>query len=137
MKQTMIRRFALLPAVLMMLAIFWLSSRTSNELNSVLPWFQELFPSMSNFDWGHFIAYFALGLSYAYGFGRHAGRPSVKAFIILLCVVYGLTDEYHQSFVAGRTPDLSDLLHDGIGAGLAMLLLTIPQVFKLWRKLAV
>jgi VanZ like family len=137
MKQTVRRMAALLPAASMMLAIFWLSSRTGSELDSALPWFRELFPSMSSFDWGHFIAYFALGLSYAYAFGARAARFPAKALVVLLCVLYGLTDEYHQSFVAGRTPDPSDLLHDAVGAALAMLLLTVPPVFRQWRRLAV
>lgn len=92
---------------------------------------------MASFNWGHFIAYFVLGLAYAYGFGRHAERLSVKVLIIGLCLVYGLTDEYHQSFVDGRSPDSADLLHDGIGAALGMLLLTFPPVVKRWRRLAV
>ncbi|QHT61878.1 VanZ family protein [Paenibacillus lycopersici] len=137
MKQTARRSLALLPSVLTMAAIFWLSSRTGDELNTVLPWLQKLFPSMADFNWGHFVAYFALALAYAYGFGRRAERLSAKAAVVLLCLAYGLTDEYHQSFVAGRSPDFEDLLHDGIGAALAMLLLTFPPVIKQWRRLAV
>ncbi len=33
----------------------------------------------------------------------------------LLAVAYGLTDEFHQLFVPGRSADLHDALADGIG----------------------
>ena len=35
---------------------------------------------------------------------------------VLLTVAYGLTDEVHQSFVPGRTPELRDLAADALGA---------------------
>jgi VanZ family protein len=34
---------------------------------------------------------------------------------VLLAVAYGLTDEFHQLFVPGRSADLHDALADGIG----------------------
>ena len=34
----------------------------------------------------------------------------------VLAVSYGLTDEFHQSFVPGRTPELRDLAADALGA---------------------
>ena len=35
---------------------------------------------------------------------------------VLLAVVYGATDEWHQSFVPGRTPELRDLFADAVGS---------------------
>ena len=35
---------------------------------------------------------------------------------VLLAVGYGVTDEWHQSFVPGRTPELRDLLADAVGS---------------------
>ena len=34
----------------------------------------------------------------------------------VLALLYGLTDEYHQTFVSGRSASLKDILTDGIGA---------------------
>ena len=34
----------------------------------------------------------------------------------ILAVFYGISDEFHQSFVSGRTPSLVDLLADAVGA---------------------
>ncbi|WP_270172084.1 VanZ family protein [Paenibacillus sp. SYP-B4298] len=124
-----------LPAVLWMSVIFWLSSRTGEELGSVLPLFQLLLPMMESFDWGHFVAYYILALTYAYGFGRRSQSWGMKLLIILLCLLYGVTDEYHQSFVDDRTPDIADLRNDTIGAALAMLSLQLPFVRKAWRKI--
>ena len=40
----------------------------------------------------------------------------------VLAVSYGLTDEFHQSFVPGRTPELRDLAADALGAAAGALL---------------
>ncbi len=37
-----------------------------------------------------------------------------------LALLYGISDEFHQSFVPGRVPDALDLISDGLGAALAL-----------------
>lgn len=52
--------------------------------------------------------------------------PGRAAGAVLCCILYGLSDEFHQSFVPGRTPDAMDLVADAAGAALgagALLLL--------------
>lgn len=124
-----------LPSLLWMGVIFWLSSRTGEELGSVLPFFQLLLPMMESFDWGHFVAYFILALTVAYGFGRRSESWRTKLWIVLLCVLYGVTDEFHQFFVDDRMPDAADVRNDAIGAALAMLALRLTFINKLWRKI--
>jgi VanZ family protein len=56
----------------------------------------------------------------------HGGLParvtSRGALIAMLITVgYGASDEFHQSFVAGRTADAFDLLADGIGGVIAVI----------------
>jgi VanZ family protein len=116
-----------LPAVLCMAIIFALSSRTGGQLDTWLPWFQELFPALTSFNPVHYAAYFALAGAFAFGFGFARLNVWRGLAVILLCVAYGATDEWHQSFVPMRSPDVHDLLHDGIGATVAVLLLW------LWR----
>ena len=41
----------------------------------------------------------------------------------LVATMYGVTDEVHQSFVPGRTPDVGDVVADAMGAALAVGLL--------------
>jgi VanZ family protein len=69
----------------------------------------------------HFIAYAWLGaaLIRALAGGRTARMTWPRiAVAALLAAAYGLTDEFHQSFVPERTPDVMDLAADGAG-GLA------------------
>lgn len=44
---------------------------------------------------------------------------------VLLSVLYGVTDEVHQRFVPGRSPDVLDVVADAVGAvgGVAALLI--------------
>ncbi|WP_422661838.1 VanZ family protein [Paenibacillus sp.] len=85
-----------------MAVIFWFSSREGDDLNGWLPWFQQWIPGMSGFDWGHFVSYFILAVAFAYAFGGASLRLRTKAVIVLLCMLYGVTDEY-QSVVCART----------------------------------
>lgn len=51
-----------------------------------------------------------------------AARPltlSTALTATLLTTAYGVTDEYHQSFVPGRTADPADVVKDLAGAALA------------------
>jgi VanZ family protein len=54
-------------------------------------------------------------------------KNPLKASIIsfILCLLYAISDEYHQSFVPGRTPTGKDLLFDILGMAIAWL-----SVFK-------
>lgn len=42
------------------------------------------------------------------------------AAAVILATLYGASDEFHQSFVPGRSPDRFDVLADCIGAALAV-----------------
>lgn len=125
-----------IPAVLCMAVIFILSSRTGEELDTVLPWMQKLFPGMTDFNWGHYAAYFILAIALDFGFGAKADRVGTKLLIVLLCGLYGVTDEYHQSFVGGRMMDIMDLRNDMIGALTWTVIISIPPLRRIWRKIA-
>ncbi|QAY65479.1 VanZ family protein [Paenibacillus protaetiae] len=124
-----------LPAVVWMAVIFFLSSRTGDDVNSFLPFFHHFFPQMQDFNWGHFISYFVLAATLDYGFGAKAQKAGFKIGIILLCGLYGVTDEYHQSFVDGRSSDWHDIRNDMIGASIMVLLIMVPALQQWWRKL--
>jgi VanZ family protein len=52
---------------------------------------------------------------------------------VALSVLYGLTDEWHQSFVPGRSPAWDDVAADAVGAGLgAAFVLILHIINKLW-----
>ncbi|MFH1045711.1 MAG: VanZ family protein [Candidatus Omnitrophota bacterium] len=67
----------------------------------------------------HLLEYAILG----YLLGRAAGHsenPGLKAhfrlFAVLVALLYGISDEFHQYFVPGRNVDVLDALADGLGA---------------------
>jgi VanZ family protein len=43
-------------------------------------------------------------------------NTNTLATAVLLTIFYGCTDEYHQSFVAGRVADIYDVIADAVGA---------------------
>ncbi|MFD2670240.1 VanZ family protein [Marinicrinis sediminis] len=123
-----------LPAILCMGLIFWFSHQPGNDLNSWLPFFQTWFPAMESFNWGHFIAYFVLCLTFYWALPLHMGYRA-KLLAILLSILYGLTDEYHQQFVAGRMSDWQDIRNDAIGAVLAMIVISVPAVQRIYLRI--
>ena len=50
------------------------------------------------------------------------GSPLLRVVSVGLTVLYGISDEYHQTFVPGRYGRLWDVVIDGGGAVTAMLL---------------
>jgi len=81
---------------------------------------------------GHVIAYAVLGVLWERALsdaGRtrrsaptRSGPTRAAGWAFLIAAIYGLTDEYHQSFVPGRNADVFDLATDAVAAGLAILI---------------
>lgn len=68
---------------------------------------------------GHLIGYMLLGALAIRGFARGRwsgvnGRSARQA--VVMSSLYGITDEFHQSFVPGRSPSVADWGVDTIGA---------------------
>src|SRR4051794_31700408 len=85
---------------------------------SSIPYLGALPGGMSDKS-GHGIGYGILGavLLRALAGGRLRGVTWGKAAAaLLLATLYGVSDEFHQSFVPGRSPDPYDVLADSIGA---------------------
>src|SRR5690242_17882158 len=78
-----------IPAIVWMGVIYALSSRTGDEIGSILPFFQKYFPFITDFNWGHFVAYFILAMTLDYGIGARADRLGMKVAIVVLCGIYG------------------------------------------------
>lgn len=103
-----------IPSILVMAGIFYMSSRTSQELTSLFPFFSSL-------NWGHLVAYFVLALTFLYPLKDQFPIKKSMILSILFSVIYGFTDEWHQMYVPGRAPDMLDIMNDTIGASLAMI----------------
>ncbi|HNE05484.1 MAG TPA: VanZ family protein, partial [Anaerolineales bacterium] len=100
------------PAFLMMAIIFAFSSRAKDELPNFQDW--EYFVKKSS----HFLVYGLLALSYIRALPK---RNHLLAWA--LAILYALSDEFHQSFVPGRTSSLVDVfVFDNLGAIVALVL---------------
>ena len=65
----------------------------------------------------HAVEYAVLGFLAARAFDN-SWRVSNKVLwlgVVVFCVMYGVSDEFHQSFVPGRESDVGDCLADSIG----------------------
>lgn len=94
------------------LFIFWLSNQPSLPMPMSFPHQDKIY---------HAGAYFIMAI-FAWRVLRHKfSNPWLSA--LLFCALYGLSDEWHQSFVAGRYCDISDWLADTLGASFALFFL--------------
>lgn len=77
----------------------------------------------------HFVLYGVLGA--ALGWGRWMSeRPTPHAATLAVGWAYGAVDEWHQSFVPGRSPDPADFLVDvaGVTAGYVVFLFLARRI---------
>lgn len=143
-----VRRFLfyVLPVLLWLAVIFSLSTKagsaahTNSDLNRLLALF---FPHFyHNLTWhqldamhyylrkcAHLTEYAVLGILMlrafrSTGVPRTPGRITRSLILIswLLCAIYAATDEYHQVFVPGRSPEVTDALLDSVGAAIGIAL---------------
>ena len=101
----------------MMAAIFAFSSVPSAEM-----------PSFGLVDYlvkkgGHALGYGLLALGFFRGLkGERSGIFPRQLFIAwVLATLYSGTDEFHQSFIPGRHPAITDVMIDSVGAAIALL----------------
>lgn len=99
-----------LPVIAYMAAIFYMSSLSSPPT-----------PDEVSDKTLHFVAYGGLTLVVlrAVAGGRWAG-VTLRALVIcwLITTAYGFTDEFHQRYTEGRTPDFADVGADALGAAI-------------------
>ena len=109
------------PALLMMLVIFIFSSQPSDKLPSFQDW--DYFVKKTS----HGLGYGLLALAYLHGL-KYEKRLYWLAW--LLAITYSATDEFHQSFVAGRHASIYDvIIFDNLGA-----LFILVLHFNFWRQ---
>ena len=73
---------------------------------------------------GHAIGYGLLGLSYLRGLKGENNPVEPRWFYLAwaIATLYSATDEFHQSFVPGRHPAITDVMIDACGAALTLFL---------------
>jgi len=75
----------------------------------------------------HFVEYAVLGGLVVFALGPRGFVLRFALLALLVCSLYAVSDEFHQSFTPGRTPDPVDWATDTIGAGVAIAALTITR----------
>ena len=66
----------------------------------------------------HVFEYAILVYLFAYSFNQTTKLPrySIEIIAITATILYGIGDEFHQSFVPGRNFDVLDMVFDAVGA---------------------
>ncbi|WP_303867714.1 VanZ family protein [Acetobacterium wieringae] len=104
-----------------------LSTGVKNELLGVLghfiPGIETL--EITSLDFyirknAHFIAYFILAVLMLLALLQSAA-PKPVYLALVICLLYAISDEFHQLFVPGRSGQFRDVLIDGAGSLLGVL----------------
>ena len=107
-----IKTIRLVPMITVMGTIFLLSHQPGDSLYipSLIPGFDKV---------AHMIVYGVLAATILYAFQAELknGRGVVfLAATMTICILYGIGDEFHQSFIPGRFASVADLIADTLGA---------------------
>lgn len=97
------------PAIIMCLLIFAISSINGGTVNSI-----GLGKESYHIN-GHFVLYMLLCVSF------FKATKSYWASVVL-SGIYAISDEFHQTFVPGRSWENFDLVVDGLGIALAIVI---------------
>ena len=101
------------PALIVMGVIFWVSSTPGSNLPDF-----GVFENLVETG-GHFLGYVLLAQAYLFAIGSQGTRSWWIAGF--LAILYGISDEIHQSFVPGRDASIIDLGVDALGISLSLL----------------
>ena len=113
----------MVPMALAMGTIFFVSHQPGDSLSlPQLPGFDKL---------AHMISYGVLAIAIFLAWSEQQKNSTPQTVMLLtlaFCFLYGISDEFHQSFIPGRTVSFYDLLADGTGAAMACFF------WARWRK---
>jgi VanZ family protein len=134
------------PALVWAAVIFWFSTGTFTSENTakiiipVLHWFLPNVPQETLLiihglirKTAHFVEYFVLSLLILRGLraGRRESHLAWAVVAVLLVAGYAALDEFHQSFVPGRTAAVADVMLDTTGGVAAQ---GVAALFFLWGE---
>jgi VanZ family protein len=112
------RFIRLLPAIAWMLAIFAFSSFPGSDIPGTVVWLSPL---------AHFLEYAVLAALLVFATGRRGLTVPLALTLLLACSLYGVSDEIHQAFTPGRTPDPIDWAVDTAGAAGALTAIALAR----------
>lgn len=141
-----LRVFAWMAVALWMLFIFFLSSQpawVSNGLsksvtraavkaiektdssNASIKKIEKQVAGLNNIvrKYAHASVYLVLAVLVFIAFKRYISKPrAAMIFSFLICALFAASDEFHQRFISGRSPELFDFALDCAGAAIGLLL---------------
>lgn len=102
-----------IPVLSIMGIIFLLSHTPGDQLPSSLDGLDKI---------SHIIAYTVLGLAALFGVRKNFNAKPLQTslIVVLFCLCYGISDEFHQSFIPLRYPSMLDIVADVTGGILAV-----------------
>lgn len=111
-----------LPVVLWSGVIFMFSSLPTNRTSQI--YWQDFIVKKT----AHIVEY-AIFTLLLYRALKISGVEKKEAgvYSIILAVIYGMSDEFHQSFTPGREPTVRDVIFDTIGA--------VSIIYYIWKLL--
>jgi VanZ family protein len=141
-----------LPVILWMAVIFSASTHLGSPDNTSYyfrPIMHFLFPHMAEEKverihylvrkTAHFVEYAVLGIlawravRFDPAFASFSPRRQCR-FVLLFCMLYASSDEFHQSFVPTRQPAVPDVLLDTCGSGFGLLAALGARKVRTLRK---
>jgi len=134
------KTISIILVILWMLVIFLLSSSNSIQSNNqsgyIVNYMANIF-NISNIKLlsyiirkiAHLSEYFILG---ALTINMITCYKKKTYIAIIICILYAISDEIHQSLVPGRSPQIIDILIDSIGSLIGIL--TYQFIIKIINK---
>ncbi|TKB06064.1 VanZ family protein [Desulforhopalus sp. IMCC35007] len=106
--------YKIVPMIVVMGTIFFLSSKPGDEIHLPAFAYSDLV--------AHMIAYAALGATVCFAWKddfKQSQPFKAVAYTIVVCLLYGISDEFHQYFVPSRFVSILDVCADTFGGVLA------------------
>ena len=101
--------------------IFYLSGQSPSPYFAPLPYDKLI----------HFLEYALLGFflirAMRITFSHH-NLAVLSVAAVVIAGIYGASDEFHQGFVPGRSPDMLDWAADSLGAAAAVLIISKRKI---------
>lgn len=122
------------PVVFWAGVIFWFSTRPVHQVSEF--YWSDFIVKKS----AHLFEYSVLAILFYRALRNATKYPQGKAVLtaFIFVVLYGISDELHQSFTPGREPTLRDIIIDGTGGGISLFLIWkyLPKMPAILKNLA-
>jgi VanZ family protein len=135
-----------IPGILLMGIIFYLSNLPEGQVPYIIkPIVKFINRAMGIMklrlpfpvDWlkvGHTVGYILLGSAFYFTVKKLLKKRNTYFFALLFTFIYACTDEFHQIFIPGRSPEIKDILLDSTSAGAALVVIFLVNLFIQRRR---